>query len=223
MPVERLGTREIEAKRAEGFLVRKKPATYTIWADAETGLLVRMECEVPPHPETGGSGGKVTWSDFVYDVELDESLFSLEPPLGYSDLGRAGRPPMPGRSPNPAARTEEDLIAMLRVLAERDPKRRFPQSIDARVVMDIYKTLPRINGKLTEESAEMITTQQRGVLFAPQLPPESGWRYLGGGVELGESGTPVCWWKFTAVTYRVVYGDLTVRGVRAADLPAADE
>ena len=46
------------------------------------------------------------------------------------------------------------------------------------------------------------------------------WRYVGDGVQLGDGQTPVCWYKpKDSETYRVVYGDLSVKDVPAEDLP----
>ncbi len=52
---------------------------------------------------------------------------------------------------------------------------------------------------------------------------EDSFRYLGKGVKLGEKDRIVCWYKLKdakdANTYRVVYGDLSVKDVAAKDLP----
>jgi hypothetical protein len=52
---------------------------------------------------------------------------------------------------------------------------------------------------------------------------EDSFRYLGKGVKLGEKDRIVCWYKLKdakdANTYRVVYGDLSVKDVAVKDLP----
>jgi hypothetical protein len=52
---------------------------------------------------------------------------------------------------------------------------------------------------------------------------ENSFRYLGKGVKLGDKDRIVCWYKLKdakdANTYRVVYGDLSVKDVAAKDLP----
>jgi hypothetical protein len=52
---------------------------------------------------------------------------------------------------------------------------------------------------------------------------EDSFRYLGKGVKLGEKDRIVCWYKLKdakdANTYRVVYGDLSVKDMAAKDLP----
>ena len=49
---------------------------------------------------------------------------------------------------------------------------------------------------------------------------EGTWQYLGKGVKLGDKNAIVCWYKLKgAITYRVVYGDLSVKDVAPEDLP----
>jgi outer membrane lipoprotein-sorting protein len=51
-----------------------------IWVDAKTKRIVLVE--------TTGAKGRVTYmlKDFVFDEELDDSLFSLELPEGYKQI-----------------------------------------------------------------------------------------------------------------------------------------
>ena len=48
-------------------------------------------------------------------------------------------------------------------------------------------------------------------------------QYVGKGVKLGDKSAIVCWYKLKDAkdgnTYRVVYGDLSVKDVNAEDLP----
>lgn len=77
--VEFLGEREIDGITAIGYHV-VGPAHHgdiTVWADVETKLLVSIERDMKRQRQT------VTISDIAYDVELDKSLFSVEPPEGY--------------------------------------------------------------------------------------------------------------------------------------------
>ena len=53
---------------------------------------------------------------------------------------------------------------------------------------------------------------------------ENSFRYLGRGVKSATRESIVCWYKLKgATTYRVVYGDLSVRDVAPEDLPLAVE
>jgi hypothetical protein len=77
--VEFLGEREIEGLTLIGYYVPEPEhhGDITIWADSETKLPVRVE-------QSMGTETAVI-SEIVYNVELDESLFSVQPPKGYSE------------------------------------------------------------------------------------------------------------------------------------------
>ncbi len=60
----------------------------------------------------------------------------------------------------------------------------------------------------------------RGIMFLMKLPAESNWRYAGENVKYDQAETPVFWYKPEgADTYRVIYGDLSVKNVSQENLP----
>ena len=80
---ESLGEKEVEGRRAVGWRVsgpglHVPGVTVTIWGDPQTGLPIRVESY------SALDGLKSTESDFAFNVDLDESLFSIEPPTGYT-------------------------------------------------------------------------------------------------------------------------------------------
>lgn len=83
--VEFLGEQIIDGHTAIGYYIRRDvkkntPSDITVWADAKTLLPLRIESLT-----TMMTGEVVTsiMDNFNFDVELDESLFSLNPPEGY--------------------------------------------------------------------------------------------------------------------------------------------
>jgi hypothetical protein len=76
--VEFLGEREIEGLTVIGYYVPgpEHHGNITIWADSETKLPVQIE-------QSMGTETAVI-SEILYNVELDESLFSIQSPEGYS-------------------------------------------------------------------------------------------------------------------------------------------
>ncbi len=78
--VDALGEEEIDGRRVVGFRVTlSEPASVqTLWGDPETGLPVRIDITTALPPSA-----KATVSDFEVNVDMDESLFSVEPPVGY--------------------------------------------------------------------------------------------------------------------------------------------
>jgi outer membrane lipoprotein-sorting protein len=116
---ESLGEREVDGKRAVGWRVsgpglHAPGATLTIWGDPRTGLPIRIDSS------DALTGLQSTLSDFVFNVDLDKSLFSIEIPAGYTveTLQVDASPP-----------TEKDLIALLRQYSEW-MNNAFPQALD---------------------------------------------------------------------------------------------
>ena len=86
---ERLPERIIDGKNVIGFRsVEKIPQarftmTRTFWVDPKTKLLVRLEYSSrnKNYPMANFDG---VVSDFIFDEKLDDSLFSFDPPDGYT-------------------------------------------------------------------------------------------------------------------------------------------
>lgn len=114
---ESLGEKEIEGRKVVGFHILSQPHDLILWGDPMTGLPVRVEI-------TMGVGGsmKTTFSDFVFNADLDESLFSLEPPAGYTVA-------VPGAKADVSSPQEEDLIEMFREYSKLNDDA-FPDSLD---------------------------------------------------------------------------------------------
>lgn len=85
---ENIGLAEIDGRKVVGFLVKSNSTEVTVWADAHSGVPVQVESIGPLRSETTsdpeGLSVKTTFSDLVYGEKLDDALFSLVPPEGYS-------------------------------------------------------------------------------------------------------------------------------------------
>jgi outer membrane lipoprotein-sorting protein len=99
---ERLGKKEIDGRQAVGFRVNANGMDMTLWADPETAWPIRIEIVMEML-----DGVRLVMNNFRYDVDLDPSLFSLEPPAGYST-----------QAMNMTIPVEEDLLSTLRTIAE---------------------------------------------------------------------------------------------------------
>jgi hypothetical protein len=77
----------------------------TLWADPQTARPIRIEVGM----EMGAGGTVLVMSNFCYDVDLDPSLFSLDPPEGY--MFQTMEMTMP---------VEADLFTTLRAIAEHN-------------------------------------------------------------------------------------------------------
>ena len=60
----------------------------------------------------------------------------------------------------------------------------------------------------------------RGMFFLQLLEPEGKYHYAGKGVKLGDADTAIFWYRPEGSdTYRVIYGDLSVKEVAPENLP----
>ena len=99
----------------------KQPyAETTIWGDPQTGLPILVELTMAMLPDM-----KVTMTDFEFDVELDEALFSTDPPDGYSL--------QEFKVPTPA---ETDLLAALKLLSDHNAGR-FPDTFNHAAIVTL--------------------------------------------------------------------------------------
>jgi outer membrane lipoprotein-sorting protein len=212
--VEFLGEQEINGVLAIGYNVRKPAADMIIWANKETKMPIRLEI----------SNGPVTniMSNIVFDVELDESLFDLKIPEGYT---------VRTMQVDASEPTEKDLLEMFRIWAEHMDGN-LPSVLDMNASMEFVKYQQK---KMKEEGQELseqemmekilgtqktIMKMSRGGMFVQQLPPDSDWHYVGKDVKLGDADTPVFWYRpKDSETYRVIYGDLNVKDVTPENLP----
>ncbi len=204
--IQDLGTKQIDGHDAVGFLAKHPKAEITLWADAKTGLPVRIE-------QKGGQM-LVICKNLQFDVPMDEALFSMEVPEGYHqqqmDLDLLGS-------------TEADFIEGLRILAETFGGNRFPDGVS---LEDYLKQGAEIEKKFYElglsqdEQTALGTKLSKYVLFMRFFQGEGKWYYRGKGVALGEAQTPIFWYRpKDSPTYRVIYGDLHVEVVAPENLP----
>ena len=206
-----VGEKEIAGRRAKGWQATEEDWLITIWADAKTAALLQADLEV--------ANTKMVMSDFEFDRELDESLFSLTPPKGYTVTPR-----LEIETSDPS---EKDLLMLLRVWAMVNQDV-FPDRLDAAAFgkaaskADWRRIGIRLGMKSQEESAAL--SQAIGRAFALLYTWGHEWSYVGKGVRLGEKDKPVFWYRAkTSKTYCVIYGDLSVKDVAPEDLPKRPE
>lgn len=208
--VEFLGENQMEGRTAIGYHVKKPELDATVWADRNTKMPIRIE--VFEEPMT------IAMSDITFDVQLDESLFSLEIPDGYS---------VKKLRQNLAEPTEEDFIESFRIWCEHmDGK--FPSVMERSALNEFMKfQKEKIKEKGVEPSLEDVMRLQqtiidmtRGFLFYTSLPADSDWKYVGKDAKFGDADAPIFWHRpKDSSTYRVIYADLSVKNVAPEDLP----
>jgi outer membrane lipoprotein-sorting protein len=238
--VESLGKKEIDGSLAVGFRTRNNMADMSLWADPQTARLVRVEFD-----RFGGDGHAVM-SNFHYDMKLDPSLFSLEPPAGYTVETQTVTKPV-----------EKDLVKVLRLVAEYNEgtfpdsigtnNKTFMQALQAETKSETEKLLktPEAQELMEKLKAQYGEDKQgfmkawmkewmemagptmqkhtqkymKGVMFYATLQPENDSHYAGKDVKLDTPDRPILWYKPTGTDkYRVIYADLSVKDMSPEDV-----
>lgn len=210
-----IGTKEIGGIKAEGFHASQSGMSYVIWADPDTRWILLVEFE-----SENIKGMKGEMSDFDFDAQLDDSLFSVDPPPGYtvtdSQTLKVEKP------------SEEVFIRFLRNWAENTEGDLFLPSLDGAGLkksgMSRKKTAPPFPALMSQEFMQLNHENTLALMFAMMMTRENDFHYAGEGVSLGDAQKPICWYKPTgAQNYRVIYGDLSVRDTAPGDLPSTDK
>jgi len=206
---EELGAREIDGIDCDGYKVTQGDLTTIVWLDTKTGDLVQVE-----HKYASTPGMNRIIRNIEFDINLEDSLFSLTPPAGFKQFGNE-------LQSDRAGETEETFINWLRWWADATVDETFPPIVVgsemAKVVMDMGQ-----QGKLKEEAWKNADTQMmfQAMLFVSLLPDYSNWRYAGNGVKINTPDTPIFWYKPAgSEQYRVIYADLTVQELTEDQIP----
>jgi len=205
--VEQLGEQVIDGQKAIGFVGRGQNEEVRIWADPRTALPIRIEAKI-------GQEFSFVMKNFQFNAAVDESLVSMDVPEGFTlqktniDLGNA---------------SEQDFVESLRIWAEIIGDGTFPAAIGTESTM---KAMPTLIQKVTamqvsqEKGTEIGMTFAKGMLFHQILESQGQWKYAGAGVKLGDANKAIFWYQPKgSATYRVIYGDLSVKDVAPENLP----
>ena len=222
--VNRLGTKTIDGRTAEGFLFKAGAADVTIWADPQTSLPIRVE-QTSEGAVLSTINASVTMTDFQVDVPLDESLFSLDVPPGYTTK----EPVQIDIPKDPFAFLKDGL----KLAAEYNggvfpPQLRgengFDGILDRAFKAEIEKhTKDRSEAERLKAVAE-VTGKVAGVRSFLDAIPKEYWHYAGKDVKLGTSDRPIIWaMRKSGDQCMVIYADLTIKEVPADKAPKLTE
>jgi len=215
---EELGMKTIEGHKAKGFHTANQFNDLTLWADIHTKLPVLFQII---HVK---AGRKIILDQFEFDVPFDKALFSTTAPEGYT-VKKTGK----GYTDIPhvgEGLPEEPLLTGLKAMAGFFDGE-FPPTIELSELQQAMRQYVKDNNLSEEEKEERLIPVAdywtRAVWYLNKLRhglKVKDFQYRGSGVKLGDNNTPILWWQYQdSPTYRVIYGDLTIKDLRPDELP----
>lgn len=228
------GMRELDGRPVLEFQAEKSGLFFEILADPETGLPVRTTITLPLFEYS------MTMSDFVFDAELDDGLFSLTPPSDYSvheqpddGMGTVAADPESAQMVVQSQVTigdcdlsspvEQDVIEYLSALAGQFGGE-FPSVNDFLGPMNNLVRRAKPQARSATESERRQISEDLGRFFLKWQRAMGYLRSLGGvqpayaghGVQLGDGSQAVLGWPLPeGDAWRIVYGDLSTHDAAA--------
>lgn len=204
--------RQIDGRKVIGYsigndLKGNDRDRVTILADEKTGVPVQIDIE----------WGRETFilKNLGFNILIPEDQVSIEPPAGYR---------MQKADMDLSKLSDKDLIESLRVWAThlRDDGT-FPPEL---LKQEYIKQIPAFRQKIGNlpipdaEKEKMGNSFLQGMFFLQTCyTSQMDFHYAGAGVKLGDAGKAIFWYRpKDAKTYRVIYGDLSVKDVAPQDL-----
>jgi len=207
-----VGEKAIGGIRALGYLVRRFGTDMTVWVDPATRLPVRIESS----DNILGKQVRTTSSDFQIDPDIDDALFRLDLPPGYTLRKAASN--LLEMDEKTLLNPEKAAAALLRMFADKTGGT-FPKRLDD--LTDFFNVFPKKQklGELPDDEAmRVISSASRFLIATRQL--KGGFGYKSEGVKLGDADKILFWYRPEgAAIYRALYGDLHVSDVTADRLP----
>ncbi|HUE13658.1 MAG TPA: hypothetical protein VMR25_05805 [Planctomycetaceae bacterium] len=204
-PDKELGQKELDGKRVTGFVATQGTFTFTMWVDAATGKIVRIENDSP----VNGADYHVVMTNFRFDEKLDESLFSFAVPAGYKMRQPPATPSVPGG--------EVSVVEALRGYTKRAGGK-FPPSLSDWGPWAVLFSKGSSEGMLDSEAVHVLANVGAILPFLVAMPKDT-YAYLGNGKTVDQKDAIVFWYKRTDGTYRAINGDFSAKDIKAANLP----
>jgi outer membrane lipoprotein-sorting protein len=92
---KKLPDRELNGRTVSEFVLRIGDQDFTVTVDPRSKLPIRMEVVRQKQPEKGQGAIREVYTDFVFDAQVDDSLFRMEAPAGYQVVNRIPRNDQP--------------------------------------------------------------------------------------------------------------------------------
>jgi outer membrane lipoprotein-sorting protein len=205
--IKRLGKKEINNEEAAGIhIYLDESIDIKIWYKTKDNMPVLIIAK----NMIGQTN--VVFSNFNFDVMIDDSAFNLAIPEDYTEI-KSVKMDFKNLS-------EQDLIKGLGEWASLMGNN-FPEKLDLSIIQKYSKTIEqKLNeeGKSDIEKAMIVIKIIRALMFTQQI--QTNWKYDGRGLQLGDKDAAIFWYMPTgSKTYRVLYGDLHIADVNSENLP----
>lgn len=219
-----LGRKTIGGIQAEGYRITGTGTETTLWINPTTRSPVQIESKDRVMGRMSGKDSRsivsdlrTTMTDFQIDPEIDDALFRLEPPPGYtrstksvfsgSVVGVMGDKTLP----------EKATAEYLRLFAEKTGGR-FPKHLDDLTEFDQVFPNKKSDELPDEATKRAMISAIRFMNATKQL--KGGFGYRPAGVTLGDADKILFWYRPEGASkYRVLYGDLHASDVTEDKLP----
>jgi hypothetical protein len=230
-----LGKQQIGGRDLVGYRVtqdKSRPdSTVDLWIDSDSHRVAyvlrpgaqKFDPETDPLMKNapGRDGTRkdilgVMLRNIVVDANLDDSLFSFGPPKGFANEIKTKHEP-----------TEADVVEWFGVLAQAHGNVFAP---DIKESIQLLNKFLRKNDRDRTPAEQKLIDQQnladQGLVYPYPIPrfvsrlPKGDWHYAGNGVKQGDGSKAIFWYKPNgSKTWRVAFGDLTVKDVDVENLP----
>jgi hypothetical protein len=212
----RVGRAAVDGLDATLYVVDHERTKLSVWIDDQSDLPVRI---VSQQRESDGSLHVSRLENIRWNVTNAPAEISMQVPTGYKVV-----------EPQPRG-TEVALVATLRTMADLNDGQ-FPDAASSEALVQLMKRHPRFEMTEVELSAgaasgltrinDAAARALRECMAAEAFIRKQGdsWRYVGEGVRAGDAAGAVCWWNADRKGFtRVMYGDFSLRTIKASALP----
>lgn len=200
-----IGTRQIDGVQADGYRFKEKHMTTTLWTSVATGKLLRFEHRLN---KSADDPVTVAWTNISFDEPLDESLFSMKTPNGYTET-----PFLPiDMNASPAT-----WVAAFLELYSKHMDGALPKQINK--IPDLGMEIRKKGGREVDE-AQLAFYVAAIHAVINRTEQGSDWQYFSN--VTGNNKEKIVFWikNRRKDGYTAIFGDLRVEGVAKDQLPA---
>jgi len=199
-----VGKRRVGDVDTQGVRVELEGHDWTVWIDPARKLPVLAEATI----RMQGKEIAVTMSDFRIDPELDDALFRLDVPEGYTVQ----------KIDQPIPLREEALVIVLRAYAE-GAGGAFPDRLDDAAAYQKAFAKDKPKDPADPKVIRVAQSMAASIVFL-QFELKDKYHYQPQGVKLGDADKLLFWYKREgADRYRAIYGDLHAADLKEDQVP----